>query len=654
MSKQNPKAKKPTGFSLADMVGDMVERESTEVSLVDPITFLEAEWGLGMGQGQTPPMFPVQRFIVKAFYGMPFDDSDTRDIVVRDQYNEKVLHVFNELEFFEYLWGKGWINKEKERLDAIGYTNLQLVVGRRGSKTSIVSFITCYELYTLLSRYSPQEYFRIMPDDLIEITSISTNETNAKNLFDRVVGNLSRSKFFRPYMFSPNQFEVFFQTQRDIDLYGNWKRESLRLRAAPCSGKGLRGPNNVMVIFDEAAFFFKDEGGGKGASDKSDKAIYDAATPSIAGFAHPDGRPAGREIMISSPADRSGLFYETFERSFDPESNYLMLKMPTWVMNPSIASSYLKGKYKANPKSYICEFGAEFSDQLFGFFDDPEALRSCVDANHTLKERTMDKGYYFLGFDIGFKQDGTAFSVVKVEPDISEDGTVTFKFYLVHYEVHYPWDYSVENFEPDQVVDWIKDLYSRFPIRQGLGDQYYEFALTPMLQRKGIKNLELRKATTTGNSELYQNLLSKVVSGNVVLPPGNMVMQKNGEEKLDDDQMVKELLTLQAIYKDKYNIQVSAPKREGFHDDLSDSFARAVLCATEAIAKGKVTAKGYSTIGSSGGHRGSSRVSQEMSRALNNRSLRANPYQASNPYRGISGPYGAGRGMGRGGLGGFR
>ena len=57
-------------MSLADIAASVGRRSSTSAAdAVDPLTFIETEWGLGLR------LFPVQRVIIKAHYGMALDDN---------------------------------------------------------------------------------------------------------------------------------------------------------------------------------------------------------------------------------------------------------------------------------------------------------------------------------------------------------------------------------------------------------------------------------------------------------------------------------------------------------------------------------------------------------------------------------------------------
>lgn len=568
--------------SIADLCGDIFEKGFDD-DIVDPITFCTAEWGLGLGRGGVPPLYPTQRFLLKCYYNMPLGDSELRDIYVKDKFNEKVLYVFNEKEFFDYLRSEERINV-KEITEA--RLNLHLVIGRRGSKTSIVSFIVAYELYKLLKHYSPQEYYNILPEDTIEITSVSTGEKTSKNFYDRVTGNLERAPFFKQYMLStPNKLEMFFQTQRDIDKYGKGGRASIKISAAACNAKGLRGPNNIFVVFDEAAFFFKDETGKKASSDKDDKAIYAAITPSIAKFKNPDGTPAGRVIMISSPADRSGLFYEEYERSFNPTmSDLLMFQIPTWEMDPTMSSQFLRAEYFKNPVLFNCEYGANFSDRLAGWIDDAELVRNAVVPGLRYKERSLERVPHFVGVDIGLKNDGTAVVVGHLESELDSSGQSRTMIQIDLAQIRYAKDEGKEYFKPEEMADWISEITGRFYVVKGLMDQYYGMAIIPELEKRNVNQYESRKFNDTLNSEIYQNLLTKFVSGVMRLPEGDPDPNKPSERK--DSELVAELLTLQATQKSKYVIRVSAPERDGSHDDLSDALARCVLVATEYMDKG--------------------------------------------------------------------
>jgi hypothetical protein len=93
--------------------------------VVDAVTFVEASWGLGIN------LLPVQRFMLKAFYGMPLDAS-SKNITVPDILNEKVLYTMTEHEFLHFLKEEGRCNTDV--VEGKNFHEMVLVLGRRGTK----------------------------------------------------------------------------------------------------------------------------------------------------------------------------------------------------------------------------------------------------------------------------------------------------------------------------------------------------------------------------------------------------------------------------------------------------------------------------------------------------------------------------------------
>jgi hypothetical protein len=610
---------------IADLLGEYV-KDDVDRDAVDVITFCRAEWGLGVGT-RTPDMFPVQRFILKSYYGMELDDT-TADIELKDDLNEEVLATFTEKGFHDWLYEEHRTNTE----DFNGFrNNLVLVAGRRASKTTIVSFIACYELYKLLLMYSPHNYYKIIPTDLIEIVSVSTNEGNAKNMFDRITGNIEASPFFKPYMTSvPNKLDMFFQTRSDIEKYGKGGRASIKLVAKPCSAKGLRGPNNIIVILDEAAFFFKETSDQKGSSNQSDTAIYSAVSPAMAAFKYPDGRPAGRMIMISSPADRTGKFYEEYERSLIPGKNkdLLMFKMPSWMVNKEISPDFLRTQKSQDPVVYRCEYGGEFSDRLRGWIEDPAILRQCVVPGLSYKERGGYRVPHFMGMDFGSKRDGSSVAIVHLEQVEAPNNLLETKIVVDVAEVRYAWKEKIAvssdvqpYFTPDEIAEWYSTFPDRFHIVGGMMDHHYGMSIIPYLERKGFRQFESVQINDTKNSEHFQCLMAQLVGNHIMLPEGPMNSRTN---RPDDSELVKELLSLQATQRSKHVISVEAPQREGCHDDLSDALVLAVWQAVQHMNKGfgGFVTNSTGAVGTALASAYRHRVNAEIRRMENNRSPR--------------------------------
>jgi hypothetical protein len=302
----------------------------------------------------------VHRFILKAYYGIPLDSGDSRDIVIRDQFNDKTLQVLNEQEFLQWLVAEGRVNTS----DLSGKRmNLALIVGQRGSKDTVIACIVCYELYKLLSLRSPQVYYRLYPNDLIQLSMVSSTPENSVLLHDRVAGYLERSPFFKGHLKGRvTRTGAKFKTVVDCGYNAvcGEDRSTVALKTLPRSARSLRGPNHIMYVMNGVAQMIAKSP----VSNASGYAVQYALEPSMAMFSNPDGSPAGRGIMVSIPGGNKGLLWDTYERSLDHKrgSDLLMLNIPSWVLNPSIPPEFLKLKYRESPETYMTSYGGKFME----------------------------------------------------------------------------------------------------------------------------------------------------------------------------------------------------------------------------------------------------------------------------------------------------
>lgn len=574
-------------MSIADLCATYVkQRDGAKGSrTINAIDFIEAPWGLGLGTVKgIPPLHPVQKILIKCYYGIELDNGINRNIKISDKFNREEIYRFNEAEYIDFLYNEGRCNiKEVTR----AYVNMLMVCGRRSGKTTITAAIIAYEMYKLLNMYSPQEYYTIMPDSEIKMTCVSTSKRSASELFNMATGNMMRSDFFKRFRREPTKETMEFQTQREVEKYGTARhsKASLLLRVAACSAKGLRGPSNALVGLDEMAHFFEEEKiTGAASSDMSERAIYDAVTPSVANFTTPDGHPDGKILCLSSPSTKSGKFYELYENSFKEDvDDWLMIQAPTWEVNPSVPHQFLLGKYKDGPIVYNVEYGAQFDDRLKGWIEDAEVIRQCIVPGLDFKIRSNERLPHFLGVDVGLKKDGTAMCVCHNVVESVHGARETFIEVDLN-DVRFAEEEKKLHFKPQDIAEWIMDINSRFLIVKGLMDQYYGMGIVPLLEDKGLKQFEYRVFNEQMNSNIYQNLLTQFISMSLKLPEGKPV--KVGDKIEKDSELVKELLSLQAHHKSKYIIKVEAPDREGCHDDRSDALVRAVLLATEYKTKG--------------------------------------------------------------------
>ena len=559
-------------------IGSTKLKDETERNIIE---FAEAPWGLGLGTVKgMPPLFPVQKFIFKCYYNIPLSGGE-RKIIVKDKFCEKDRYRFNEIEYLNFLFNEGRINvKEITGNSDDTRSNLLLVIGRRGLKTSSIAVLVAFETYKLLKKVSPQEYYNIMPDDEIRVSCIATNQEQASELFRRIGGHLERSEYFKKYREKPTLTYMKLSTQRDLESYGAGNRASLRIVASPCTGRGLRSHNNIIAVLDEMAHFFESENAG----DKSDRVIYEAVTPSVARFNSPERDLHGKVICISSPNDRSGKFFELYQRSMEHDcEDLLMIQAPSWEVDHTLSPKYLRSKYIENPISYMSEFGAQFSDRVSAWIENEQMLRINIIPGLKLKKMSYERTPHFMGIDVGLKNDGTAIAICHIVKE-EIDGLQRDLIQLDTIDVRYAKDEDKEYFHPEEIAEWIASYSDKFYIVKGIMDQYYGMAIVPMLHEKGFKQIQAVHVSRDFSSKVYQNLMAKMLDASLRIP--------EGEERIDDGKKTKdltlitEMLRLRAISHSKYLITVKAPDVKGMHDDESDAFGRAVYLASEYMASG--------------------------------------------------------------------
>ena len=518
---------------------------------------------------------PAQKFLMKLYYKIPLE-TEIKTIPIRDKFNERTLYMFTEQEYLEYLYNEGRCNIKY--IDDKPRNELVMIVGRRGTKSSISSWIAAYETYKLLKTYHPQKYYGLLPDAEVNITCVATSEDQANLLFRQVLGHYAHCTYFHRYMNRPTADKVLIRSRRDLEKYGEEGKASIIVRSAPCSARGLRGAGNILVIMDEQAHFVDE----KTQSNKSDTAVYDAITPSVAQFGMD-----GKIINISSPLNKSGMLWDLYCQSLSGSENILMIQAPSWELNNTLSSTFLKGRYNQDPISYECEFGGQFSDRIKAWMPE-EYLRRIIDPGLKEKKSGIPRTPYFVGLDVGFKEDGTAMAISHVVQEEDENGKKVDRIeldYVGWRQAGVPPYENLDVLDFDEIADWIKEVTNNFYVVQGLLDQHNGVLVHQNLHKLGLKQFEMVYHTRQFNSQLYQNFMMMSIDRKIKL------YNEKPDEHRDSD-LIDELLKLQIVQLSKNIIKVESPKLAGHFDDRSDAIMRSIWLASEAIRNGHVASSG--------------------------------------------------------------
>jgi len=545
--------------------------------VADIITFIEAPWGLHM------KLFPVQKIILKAHYGLLLDDKDK--IVPITDFRKQNLQWMTEAEYLRHLYHTGRCNI-REVVSGDERREMVLAVGRRSGKTLISSCVAAYETYKLIMKGDPQHYYGLPPSNVIQIISVATDKDQAGLLYNEVSGHFQQCSFFKPYQANFTQSMAKFQTPADIARYGSYEddqtaKANIKVTFKSSIAKGLRGAGNIVVIMDEMAFFVDD-----GTS--SAEAIYQALGPSTSAFTPKDpndtSKPIkddseGRIIDISSPMGRQGLFYKNFQLGMTggvAAKNMLCIQAPTWEVNPTVPAGEFEKNYAKDPVAFFTEFGAVFSDRTRGWIESEEDLMACVDPKARPVQNAPSRRPHFLGLDFALKGDGTAVAIGHIESRGGRNVIVTDLVDQIKAGEGRFMDREVLEF--DDVVEWVYTLSKRFYITAGMFDHWAGLVFQQALEKKGLRQIKSQHMTDVLGSEIYRNFKDVMYNEGVVLYDYPI---QDGEQHCE---YITELLELQAEQKTKHIIKVEAPKIAGKHDDRSDAVVRMVWLATHELA----------------------------------------------------------------------
>ena len=302
----------------------------------------------------------------------------------------------------------------------------------------------------------------------------------------------------------------------------------------------VRGRTVVAAVLDEVAFWKSD------ATVNPDDEVYAAIKPAMVTI------PGAMLIGISSPYARRGLLWRKFKKHFGKSGNVLVVKAPTWVMNPTIQreGDFLAEAYADDPMAAAAEFGAEFRSDIEAFVT-REVVEACVTPG--VFERPYNSAHRYTAF---------------VDPSGGSSDSMTLA--IAHREGEAVILDAIRErkppFSPDAVVAEFCATVKAYGAREVTGDRYGGEWPREAFRKAGV-NYRLADKT---RSDLYRDLLPPLNSGRA--------------ELLDSDRLINQIVTLERRV--ARGGKESIDHAPGGHDDL----ANAVAGALDAV---KTTHRGF-------------------------------------------------------------
>lgn len=527
---------------------NMIDQAITEVTLngpqrerklVDVITFCENEKYLNF-LGQDPPLklWPMQRIVLKMFYR----GTRGNEHLELDDHELETLEEIARQEDLDYIEEYGGfrqvIEKYKRR---VLHNILVLVMGRRSSKTLMVSIIAAYEAYRLLETPdgNPHRFYGMSPDKPIAILNVAVSEAQAYDpLFLEIRSRLARSPYFSDKINHEASTSSVIYLLTDNDKRENAKREkrgmsirvdgSVVLKSGHSNSASLRGQAAICILFDEFAHFMSSTG--KQSGDE----VYNALTPSVQQFG-----VDGKIVLLSDPRGKEGMFWRLFQMSQDRElvrdgeyrqlnDEILAIQLPTWRMNPSkdFSREHLeRTKRPQDPVAFSTSYAARFVGEMGDRYFDERRIEEATDLGWREPVQGDPKYRYFIHLDPATTSHNYGLCLCHVVTLTNRHGEVRRRVVVD----------TVRFWAPDksgpvsinEVEKYIRDLCRRFNVAQVSFDVWQSAQTMENLALSGIRT-KLTPYNTTYIMDIYTELRNLLNEGNLSIPP---IKQLRGEMK---------------------------------------------------------------------------------------------------------------------------
>ncbi len=526
----------------SQLVGD-IEKNYQPIEEVDAFNFLTSSEFLN----EDP--LPIQRIIIKTFYNLwPYYPPD------RDE--QLILNILRD----------EWrINLDTARTDPVKF--LVLILGRRSTKSTSISFIATYEPYSLICKDNPQAFYGIRDRHPIHIMHVAAAGDQAEDVFTFTKNNIRKVKFFEPYidfdkdsstelrLFTPYDKRLNDKIRYENSLIvrgsGVQKKStlpgSLTIESVTTSAATHRGKSIKCLIFSEFCHFERAKTGGDkddliiSENPKTDYAVWKAFTPSVKDYGED-----GKVLLESSPREKGGEGYhqyciaggmeqDNFEE-VEPDPEYALIQLSTWqarINEENYNYETFEGDFAKDPVGANMEYGGHFGNPA-GSFIQEEWINRVPQLNVPML-RTNYKQYKFvISLDPGGKAkkkkadtyvcawghwEGDLQGKYENEENIKYwvDGMKGWNAKIISQGNG---KYTQQPVNPNDVLDFvlelIQDLGGRNFISEIVYDQFENTAAIATLQSLGVPAVETFFSNKY-KSEMYGNYLQKLIAGQVYM-----------------------------------------------------------------------------------------------------------------------------------------
>ncbi|TET74485.1 MAG: hypothetical protein E3J56_02315 [Candidatus Aminicenantes bacterium] len=250
------------------------------------------------------------RSFLEALYGLPFSDGSQE---IYEKYAERKV------------------------VPSGGFKEAYCIIGARGGKSFTSALIACY--MALFGDFSKH----LAKGERACVFCIATDKDQAKIVLDYIKGILE--------MF-PDMIEKDLMWQVEL-------KNRINISVKTCNYRAGRGFSTACIVLDELAFYRTE------TSANPAEELMISLLPRLL--------PNGLLIGISTPYGKFGYLYEIYREHYGQEdSDILVWKAPTIVMNPTYQQSLIDRLLKRDKTKMRAEYGAEFREDVETYLSEEE------------------------------------------------------------------------------------------------------------------------------------------------------------------------------------------------------------------------------------------------------------------------------------------
>lgn len=492
---------------------------------------------------------PAQTVALKIIFGQELDPFTEHKVYMETEIDGKFDLEYEEMtetQIFKMMTGRDYTSVAKVSEKVI-INMIDLVVGRRGGKTTLSAMLAIY--CAVSNNWKPYlqktpsahvlilSHSREFSDEVLELIRLLINESP---ILSRMVNKKKKNTTSTMNLSVPWVLED-----------GTIEHSRVQIKVGAASSKTVRGTAACAVLCDEIAYWNLDEN-----LKETDEKIMKAVRPNMKQFGK-----LGMMIKLSSPGIKQGVLYGEYQKwqKGTLPKNYVVFKAPSWVWNTILPKEEFVIEWELDQDGFDTEYRSNFVDSLSNFIL-PEMVDLAVinGAKFQAPQSENENIKYFAAIDAAYKKDRFTFSVV------GHTGNRITQF------VSKGWEGSKKQpVKAKEVAKYIRQICKEFDIPWVAADQYSFQPLKEIFEEYGV-TLEEYTFNPNFKKKIYFNLKKLTHSQQIDL--------------LDNEIQTKEIKELIVEQSNAGSIRIGHPA--GGTDDFADSLAIASYLATEGVNNG--------------------------------------------------------------------